>query len=116
MTEPEPVNLPATINPLEFLIAQLLRGHAIFARIRSGSLGAAALGIDHVRLLRRIIPPHACLILLIDLPPRDDSANMGTIVEELAAYDAAIPMEEHIGRSQVQDGPSEIVPIAETCQ
>lgn len=107
-TEPTRDSLPATINPLGFLVGNLLRGNAVFVRIRAGGLGRDALGLEQLRLLRRIVPPHACLITLIDLPPLDDSVNMGAIVEELADFDVGAPFSEYVPRTSLQDGPSEV--------
>jgi hypothetical protein len=114
-TEPGPEHLPATINPLEFLIANLLRGNAVLVRVRAGALGPDALGVEHLRLLRRIMPPHACLITLIELPPQDDSVKMAGILEELTAFDVGPPLAEFVPRFRLGDGPSGVSNVAEGC-
>jgi hypothetical protein len=115
-TEPGRDNLPDTVNPLAFLLRNLLRGNAIFVRIRAGGLGEDALGLEHLRLLRRVVPPHACLITLIDLPPVDDSVTMGRVDEELDAFDAGVPLDDDVDHSTLQFGPAEVANIRETCR
>jgi hypothetical protein len=115
-TEPDRENLPATINPLAFLISNLLRGNALLVRIRVGGLARGAPGVEQLRLLRRIIPPHACLITLIDLPPADDSVKMALGAEELDLYDAPAPTTDAVAPAALRDGPSEVGDTLEGCR
>lgn len=50
-------HLPATINPLEFLIANVLRNNAYLVRIKASSLRRRKLGLYNMRHLRRLLPP-----------------------------------------------------------
>jgi hypothetical protein len=61
------INLPATINPLEFLVNNVLRNNAFLVRIKLEELGPNNLGLGHLRHLRRLVPPHTAMIVLVEL-------------------------------------------------
>lgn len=65
--EPSAASLPATVNPLEFLIDNLFRFNLIIAIVKPGSFGDDALGTHFLSVLRRLIPPHRALIVLLEL-------------------------------------------------
>jgi hypothetical protein len=112
--EPTAASLPATISPLEFLVENLLRGQTLLVRIRTGGLGPDALGLGSLRLLRRIVPPHVALLVLIDLPPLGDSATMGPTSEGLDTFDGGAPLDEATGAGAIQDG-SAVRNVTEAC-
>ena len=68
--------LPATINPMEFVVSNLLRNNAFAIRLSVAGFGHNALGLSPGMLFRRIIPPHSTLILIVELPPLNDSGTM----------------------------------------
>lgn len=68
--------LPATINPMEFIVENILRNNAFAIRISVAGFGAEALGLKPAKLLRRIVPPHTTLLLIVELPGMSDSATM----------------------------------------
>lgn len=73
--EPVASNLPRTINPLEFLIANVLRNHAWAVRIYIPHLGETRLGLHNLRFLRKIIPPHTAMFLVMETSPRSDTVS-----------------------------------------
>lgn len=97
--EPEPQHLPATINPLEFLVANVLRNNAYLIRIKAGTLGRRKLGLYNLRHLRRLIPPHSAVIVVIEMPSQSEVFSaveqiseairhyqgLGTMTDEVAA-------------------------------
>lgn len=74
--EPGASALPATINPLEFLAKNILRNHVFVVKIRLAQQGAAALPLTHSRQLRKIIPPHTAMILVVELAVDTESITM----------------------------------------
>ena len=52
----------------QFLAANYLRHNALLVRIRTGGFGPDALGLDQLRHLRRIIPPHEAVLIVIEMP------------------------------------------------
>jgi hypothetical protein len=75
-TEPSAANLPATVNPLQFLCANYFRYHAIVAKVRVDLLGKNALGMWSAAVLKRIMPPEKALILLMELAHSDEPIIM----------------------------------------
>lgn len=72
---PTIADVPATVNPLNFLVENLLHAnlfvvHAKIAGARNG------LGMQWSRLLRRILPPHATLVMVIEMQLLFDSVTM----------------------------------------
>ncbi len=59
--------IPATINPLQFLIQNVLRNNAFLVRIKTTELGAYNMGLGFLRNLRRLTPPHTAMLILLEL-------------------------------------------------
>jgi len=113
--EPTAASLPATINPLQFLAANYLRHNALLVRVRTGGFGPAALGLDQLRHLRRIVPPHEAVLFVIELPVVADSATVDLVAEALLSYSAAEPLPDTVGPDGIGDGPSVARVVLGTC-
>jgi hypothetical protein len=95
--EPGASNLPATVNPLEFLAENVLRNNAFIVKIGYNRLGPDAVSIQHLRQLRRLIPPHTGLIILAELDAEDDTVTLTESTTETAeSYSAGEPMLESV--------------------
>jgi len=62
-TQPAAINLPATINPLKFLVENVVRGSLCLVRVKTAELGDG-IGLTHEFAVRTIMPPHAALITI----------------------------------------------------
>jgi hypothetical protein len=113
--EPTAASLPATINPLEFLAANYLRHNALLVRIRTGGFGPGALGLEQLRHLRRIIPPHELVLIVIEMPVVSDSVTVDQVAEALLSYSAAEPLYEVADPSLIGDGPATGSVVLGTC-
>jgi len=76
-TEPGPASLPATINPLQFLCSNVLRYHAFVVRVRTSLMSKKRLGIHAAVNLKKIVPPHTVMIVLVELEYADKPVIMG---------------------------------------
>lgn len=74
--EPGPSNLPATINPLEFLIQNVLRNNAYVVKIKVTRQGEHALPLSKLRQLRKMVPPHTAMIILLELAVTEEVITM----------------------------------------
>lgn len=74
--QPTAMNLPSTINPLEFLCQNVFRNNLYLVRVRTGLLGPNALGLHNGRLLRKLVPAHTTMILLTQLEVSGDEITM----------------------------------------
>jgi len=90
-TEPTAANLPATINPLQFLAKNVLRNNIFVITLRPTSFGANALSLQYAKHLRNILPPHVGLIITTELAVPGEEL---TIVDnaEASGYTAARPL------------------------
>lgn len=86
--QPGPLALPATINPLEFLIKYLLRNNFILITLKPSHFGANRLNLNLTYALRRLIPPHVGTVVLIELEAETDQINMDSGSTTDAGYDA----------------------------
>lgn len=70
--EPQASNLPATINPLEFVAENVLRNNAFAVKIVVNCLGDNAVPLAHLSHLRRLIVPSTVMLLALELAAPDD--------------------------------------------
>ena len=103
-TPPSALTLPATVNPLEFLVQNVLTNNALLLKVRCGSLGAGV-GLQWTKSLRRIVPPHNYLLVIIEMPELSDSAtiadndelDIGPAQEPLADSAPALAADDIVG-------------------
>ena len=74
--QPSAANLPATINPLEFLCENFLRYNTFLVKIKTNQLGDNKLPSIPAASLRKIIPPHTAMIVLVELVHTDTPITM----------------------------------------
>ncbi len=74
--QPTAVAIPVKINPLGFLIQNVLRGNAFAIRVKPAAFGPEAPGLHAARLLRKLIPPQTLCLLLVELEYDGDVVTM----------------------------------------
>lgn len=82
--QPTADSLPATINPFQFLVDNLLRNNAYIVKVRPGSELDQPLAFVPVDQLRKIQPPHTLMLLIVELVYADSPVIMeapGTTTE-----------------------------------
>lgn len=90
--EPGPEHLPATVNPLAFLTEHLFRFNLFAVRVKAAALTPDGAGLALLTSAQRLVPPHTCLLLLLDAPAVEHALNhQGE--GELDSFDAAEPVE-----------------------
>jgi hypothetical protein len=70
-------SIPATINPMEFLIDNVLRNNCFVVVIQQRGIGEDALNTEIATLLRKILPPHTAVIIIIELPGFEGFVTLG---------------------------------------
>lgn len=78
--EPQARDLPATINPLQFLIQNVLRNNTTLIRIKPPQ-GASWAEMQNLRLLHKMVPPHTVLLILVEWPEHTETVTPATIPE-----------------------------------
>lgn len=71
--QPEPVNLPRAINPVRFLVENVLRNNVLLVRVKMSELAVGAIGLHPARLLRKIVPPGTTVLVLVEVSPHTTS-------------------------------------------
>jgi len=74
--EPSAAALPTTINPLEFVAENLLRFHTYVVKVKLNQFGPEPAGIEQIRFLRELIPPHTTMLVLVELAADNDVVTM----------------------------------------
>lgn len=111
--EPTASQLPQTVNPLRFLVQNILRNNAAIVRIKAAA-GNSGVGLHNVRLLRKVIPPETALIVIVDLTVDADSVTVGQLVEQLSTFVGMTPLSDTV--TQVADNQLTIRIVNGTCQ
>lgn len=90
-TLPTALALPSTVNPLQFLIANLFRENLLAVTVRPHLFGRNALGLSAARLLRRLVPPHSAVMLFAQLDAGPDEIMMdGPGSDTAAGYEESV--------------------------
>jgi hypothetical protein len=76
-TEPIAINLPVEINPLEFLLDNVLKDNLFVIKLRQASFGDKALSLELFRLLRDCVPPHTAYVAYLELAPAAEVVDLG---------------------------------------
>lgn len=85
-TEPTAASLPDTINPMEFILGNVLRYNAVIIKISLDKINPE-MALSNTLLLRKIIPPWMTIILLFELAIADDPVIMASAgTSETAGY------------------------------
>ncbi len=74
--QPTADNLPKTINPLKFLISNLLRANICIINLKPGMVGPDAVGLAALGAIRKVLPPHVAVIVIIDLEATPEEITM----------------------------------------
>lgn len=93
--EPTASQLPRTINPLRFLVENILRNNACIIRMKAAA-GVKGVGLQNVRLLRKVLPPQTALILLMDLTAVTDSVTVDSVTETITPSIGMTPLRDEV--------------------
>ena len=102
--EPTAEQLPATINPLEFLAQNFLRYNTCLARIRPGDAATPGLPLTMLRFVRAGMPAHTAMLILVELTMETETVSGTNVVtDELDTFAAAGPLTESVGSESVSE-------------
>jgi len=114
--EPSAGNLPATINPLQFLIENVLRANAALVRVRAMGLSPSAVGISFAPFIRRIVPPHTVTIISIEMTVASDSVSVDQLGETISTFNCMEPLGDAVNQGMVTDTRMGIRVVSGFCQ
>lgn len=115
--EPMADDLPANVNPLKFLAANVLRNHTFIAVIRISGLGENHLGLYNIRHIRQLLPPYAGVFLLYNLDgKRDVISGEFDVKTAVTQFKGAEPLSDSVAAELVSDRGVIVRTISGTCQ
>lgn len=115
-SEPRAAHLPETINPLRFLLTNVLRNNVFIARIRLAGLGQNQLGLYNIKHLRQILPPQTALITVFELNPTEDKITaQQQVAEKIEFFKGIDAISEAVGDENVLDLGAKLFVVSGTC-
>lgn len=115
-TEPKEEHLPTSINPLRFLVENVLRNNVFIVRITISALGQKQLGLYNIRSLRQLLPPQTAMIVVFELTAPQDQVPSSSIAEAVGFFTGAEPAADEISNENVSDLGASLYLISGTCQ
>lgn len=115
--EPNASHLPATINPLQFIAANILRNNVFLVRIKSPSLGQHRLGLYNIRHLRQLLPPQSAMIVLYEIGGiRDAVSGADNVTTSASTFTGAEPLADAVTEDMLRDAGATARTLSGTCQ
>ncbi|NBT75270.1 hypothetical protein EBZ80_21190 [bacterium] len=116
-SEPLASHLPKTINPLRFLVENVLRNNVFVVRISISALGLNHLGLYNIRHLRQLLPPQTAMIVIFELTAdKDKITPENAIFEAVANFTGMEPQKDEVPVSLVSDLGATARLVSGTCQ
>lgn len=115
--EPTAAHLPTTVNPLRFLVENVLRNNVFVVKIALSALGQNHLGLYNVRHLRQLLPPGVAMILIFDLKPAPDRIIGPDLTSEtIHMFTGAEPLQDTVPATLLRDLGVTVRLFSGTCQ
>jgi hypothetical protein len=116
-TEPTAAHLPKTINPLRFLVENVLRNNVFVVKISVSALGLNHLGLYNIRHLRQLLPPQTAMIVIFELTAdKDKITPENAIFEAVGRFTGMTPTTDDVPVSLVHDLGATARLVSGTCQ
>ena len=93
-TPPLPENLPATVNPLQFMLANLMKNNVFLVVLRPSQFPGDSPGVSYFNYLRRAMVPHTTYLVYVEV-----DAGL-----EYIDYSDALSMDDAISFIDIPDG------------
>jgi len=113
-SEPIGQHLPSTINPFQFVTTEVLRANAFIVRLKTSGMGKNRLGLYNARLLKKLLPPHAAMIVIVEIDSIVDAVPPA-ISEQLSQFQAMNPLVDTVSDDLVSERVG-VRLISGTCQ
>lgn len=104
ISEPGPEHLPATINPLRFIVENTLRNNVFVVKLIVSALGRNRLGLYNIRHLRQLLPPGTAMVVVFDLEaPLNKIKGPDKVKENTSFFVGAEPAIDSINDTFITD-------------
>lgn len=115
--EPKAKDLPATINPLHFLVKNVFRNNVFTVLIRVSDLGQNRLGLYNIRHIRQVLPPNVAAFFVYELDGfRDKKSGEKEMQDAISKFTGMEPLQEAVPEVYVKDRGVIVGKVSGTCQ
>lgn len=115
--EPTAENLPKQINPLRFVVENVLRNNVFVVRLNVAALGQSRLGLYNIRHLRQVLPPQTAMIVVFELTLKSDTISAEESVDETVDFFVGLePQIDVVDENYVKDLGATLTRLSGTCQ
>lgn len=115
--EPKASDLPAKINPLQFLVKNVFRNNVFTVLIRVSDLGQNRLGLYNIRHIRQVLPPNVAAFFVYELGAiRSTKNGEDDVRDTLTRFKGMEPVQDAVPEVYVKDRGVFIGKISGTCQ
>jgi hypothetical protein len=91
VSQPLPAYLPAQLNPLQFVLDNIMKNHLILIKIRTSAIDPNAPGMGIFRYLRNVVPPHTAFIVFVEITPDADIIDLSYAGDDQQAGVQEVP-------------------------
>jgi hypothetical protein len=115
--EPHVDDLPATINPLKFLVENVLRNNTAIVTVKVSELGKNQLGLYNIRHIRQLLPPSSALFFVYQLNSKKDAIKgILDVKEDISQFMGMAPLKDTVPAALVHDRGIVVRKLSGTCQ
>ena len=125
VTQPLPGDLPAQINPMEFVIENTMRNNLTIIKVKTSAIRTDTPGLEIFRHFRNIVPPHTTFMVFVEINPESDTIELSDSVDEaVETFDGAAPTAEELvpteeagaGDASFEDVVVRVYRVSEVCK
>ena len=132
VSQPLPEYLPAQLNPLQFVLDNVMKNHLILIKVRASAIDPDAPGMSVFRYLRDIVPPHTAFIVFVEITPDADTIDLSYAGDDQQAgvqeaptrFGGATPDDEEVnpadaapvGGASYEDIMVRVYKVSEVCE
>lgn len=113
--QPTEMDLPETVNPMEFLLSQFLSNNAFIVSVKPEHFAKGAPGLGYLTHLQRRLPAHTAFIIFVETPERNDYYDTSDLVDSPEFGKGVAPPTDSIADA-VRDLDPVFSPIPENCR
>jgi len=100
--QPVASDLPAIVNPLEFIFQSIGTGNNLFIiKARQAAFADDAPGFTYMKLLREVMPPHVSYVVYVELGNDVDYTDLQSVTDDADVFTAAVVTDSLDGLSDV---------------
>lgn len=80
--QPGPLNLPLTINPMVFVLANICKNNLFVIRVKPAAFSETAPGLSMFSRLRKVVPPHTTYVVFVDTELQTEAVDLSQAGDE----------------------------------